>query len=133
MPGAATAAVRTGLCALSAAIAPIPALALDTCGEASWYDHAGLPTASGGVVDPTTLTAAHRTLPFGTRVLVENLDNGRNVTVRIDDRGPFVDGRIIDVSRAAAVRLGFKDDGVAQVRITPVETKLRSASAEKCE
>jgi len=132
MPGAATAAVRTGLCALSAVIAPLSASALDTCGEASWYDHAGLPTANGGVVDPSTLTAAHRTLPFGTHVRVENLDNGRDVTVRIDDRGPFVDGRIIDVSRAA-VELGFKDDGVAQVRITLIETRLRSASAEKCQ
>ena len=133
MQGAVPAALRVGSCALAAAISLTQASALQRCGEASWYAHEGLPTASGGVADPTTLTAAHRTLAFGTKVLVENLDNGRSVVVRIDDRGPFVDGRIIDVSRAGAKELGFKKDGVARVRITPVETKLRHASDERCQ
>jgi rare lipoprotein A len=100
----------------------MPAMALPQCGEASWYDQAGTKTASGGIVDPTTLTAAHRSLPFGTRVHVENLRNGRTVHLKIDDRGPFIAGRVIDVSRAAAEKLGFKGNGVTRVRITPVDT-----------
>jgi peptidoglycan lytic transglycosylase len=127
-------ALRGYLCAL--AMLPIaaasPALALTQCGEASWYDHAGRPTASGGTVDPDTLTAAHRTLPFGSKVHIENLDNGRSVVVKIDDRGPFTEGRVIDVSRAAAEQLDFKSDGVTRVRITDMETKLKTASAKDC-
>lgn len=98
-----------------------PAAALTQCGEASWYDHAGTKSASGGVVDPTTLTAAHRSLPFGSEVHVENLNNGRTVRVEIDDRGPFIKGRIIDLSVAAAEKLGFKDNGLTRVRISPAE------------
>jgi rare lipoprotein A (peptidoglycan hydrolase) len=74
-------------------------------GRASWYDFTTA-TASGEVMDGDRLTAAHRTLPPGSRVLVENLANGRSVVVRINDRGP-VKGRIIDVSRAAAEALGM--------------------------
>ncbi len=132
MHGATQTALRASFCALVLAAIPIPALALTQCGEASWYDHAGRQTASGGTVDPGTLTAAHRSLPFGSKVDVENLDNGKSVTVRIDDRGPFTQGRIIDVSRAAAEELDFKGDGVTQVRITTIKTKLKSASAKGC-
>jgi rare lipoprotein A len=107
-------------------------LALWECGEASWYDHAGKPSASGGIVDPSDLTAAHRTLPFGTKVSVENLGNGRTVIVEIDDRGPFVEGRIIDLSRAAAEELGFKGDGTTQVRISMIETERKPESAGRC-
>jgi rare lipoprotein A len=70
-------------------------------------------------MNPSALTAAHRSLPFGTKVLVENLRNGRSVVVRINDRGPFVGGRIIDVSKGAAAQLGMIHSGTAQVRVTP--------------
>lgn len=63
------------------------------------------------------MTAAHKTLPFGTMVQVSNLSNGRTVTVRINDRGPFVKGRVIDLTKAAAAKLGFVSKGVARVRI----------------
>src|SRR5262245_41616285 len=71
------------------------------------YGYGGSPTASGERAQPDALTAAHRSLPFGTRVLVTNHRNGRSVIVRINDRGPFVRGRIIDVTPAAARSLGF--------------------------
>jgi rare lipoprotein A len=67
------------------------------------------------------LAAAHRTLPFGTKVRVENLDNGRSVVVRINDRGPFISGRVIDLTRGAARELGMIDSGVADVRLTIVD------------
>jgi peptidoglycan lytic transglycosylase len=86
-------------------------------GRASWYDIAAN-TASGEAMDGDELTAAHRTLPLGTKVLVENLGNGRVVVVRINDRGPLVKGRIIDVSRAAAESLGMIRAGVAKVRVS---------------
>jgi rare lipoprotein A len=73
--------------------------------------------ASGGWFNPNAMTAAHRTLPFGTRVLVTNLSNGRSVTVRINDRGPFIAGRIIDLSRAAASAVGMTGAGLARVNI----------------
>jgi len=69
-------------------------------------------------MNPSTLTDAHRSLPFGTKVLVENLSNGRFVKVTINDRGPFVKGRIIDLSKAAAQRIGMS--GIAKVRISTV-------------
>ncbi len=89
-------------------------------GIASWYGHPfhGRQTASGEVYDMHRPTAAHRTLPFGTEVRVENLDNGRSTRLRINDRGPFVDGRIIDVSRWGAEELGLVGPGIARVRIT---------------
>src|SRR5262245_55074041 len=88
-------------------------------GEASWYgpDHQGRPTASGEPVDAHKLTAAHRTLPLGTNLLVTNLRNGRTVRVRVNDRGPVVPGRIIDLSYAAADVLGYLGAGLAPVRI----------------
>ncbi len=89
-------------------------------GRASWYE---LPTktASGEDMDGEALTAAHNSLPLGSHVRVENLDNGRVVVVRINDRGPFAKDRIIDLSKAAAERLGMIADGVANVRLSPVE------------
>ncbi len=89
-------------------------------GRASWYALTSK-TASGERCNPGALTAAHRSLPFGTKVKVENLRNGRSIVVRINDRGPYVGGRIIDLTKAAASRLGFVDSGVARVRITVIE------------
>jgi rare lipoprotein A len=82
-------------------------------GMAAYYG--GGRTASGEVTGPTGLTAAHRTLPFGTKVLVTNVRNGKTVVVRIVDRGPYGRGRIIDVSRAAARQLDMIDSGTAMV------------------
>lgn len=93
--------------------------ALDTfTGVASWYGPGleGNQTANGEVFDPSQLTAAHRTLPFGSIVRVTNLGNGRVVEVRINDRGPFHANRVLDVSSAAADVLQMKDDGVADIR-----------------
>ena len=88
-------------------------------GIASWYGGAfhGRRTASGEVFDQNAMTAAHRKLPFDTIVRVRNLRNDRAVVVRINDRGPFVRGRIIDLSREAARRLGMVTDGIVPVRI----------------
>lgn len=88
-------------------------------GLASWYGKPfhGRTTASGERYDMHALTAAHRTLAFGTRVRVVNLKNGKSVVVRINDRGPFVKGRIVDVSRRAADQLAFRQDGVTKVRV----------------
>ena len=92
-------------------------------GKASWYGdaHHGRKTASGETFDMNALTAAHRTLPLGTRVLVTNLANGRSIEVRINDRGPVVSDRIIDLSFAAARALGGVGAGVFRVRIAVVE------------
>lgn len=89
-------------------------------GKASWYDIEAR-TASGEAMDTEALTAAHRSLPFGSRVRVANLDNGHSVVVRINDRGPFSKGRIIDVSRAAAKKLGMLRAGIARVSVKPVD------------
>jgi len=85
-------------------------------GIASFYWH-GRMTASGEKFIPEGMTAAHKTLPFGTMVTVTTIANNRSVRVRINDRGPFVKGRIIDLSRAAARSIGMIDAGVAKVRI----------------
>lgn len=91
-----------------------PASAHGQCGAASWYAlHSR--TASGAMMNPNAMTAAHRSLPFGTKLTVTNKRNGRSVKVTINDRGPFIKGRVIDLSRAAAEKLGFKDKGVAPV------------------
>ncbi len=92
-------------------------------GLASWYagKFQGRRTASGEIFDTKLMTAAHKTLPFGTLVRVRNLDNGREVVVRINDRGPFVDGRVIDLSRAAAEAIGLIGPGTGQVRLEVVE------------
>jgi rare lipoprotein A len=101
-----------------------PAAAGSWTGKASYYDYKGR-TASGQ--KPGALTAAHRTLPFGTRLKVTNLKNNRSTLVIVSDRGPFLPSRIIDVSRAAAETLGFHDKGVAQVRIETIEKEVAVA------
>ena len=89
-------------------------------GLASFYTE-GTQTASGEKFDPHELTAAHPTLPFGTRLRVTNVASGRSVTVRVNDRGPFVPGRTVDVSYAAAERLGMVGRGVAKVKLDVVQ------------
>ncbi len=98
---------------------PEPPPAFYEEGVASWYGPGfdGRLTASGEVFFADSLTAAHPRLPFGTLLRVVNLDNGREIVVRINDRGPFVEGRILDLSRAAARALGMEQAGVARVRI----------------
>src|SRR5580692_10880582 len=88
-------------------------------GVASWYGHPyhGRPAADGEIYDMEKLVAAHRTLPFNTWVRVVNLTNSRSVEVRIIDRGPFIDGRIIDLSHAAAKEIGMEVAGTAKVRM----------------
>lgn len=92
-------------------------------GEASWYgiEERGNPTANGEPMDPGAMTAAHRTLPFGTVVEVTDRETGQSIRVRINDRGPFRAGRIIDLSHEAARRLGIVARGVAPVTVTVVE------------
>jgi rare lipoprotein A len=95
----------------------LPELAQAEQGHASWYAlHSR--TASGEMMNPSAMTAAHRSLPFGTKVLVENLSNGKSVLVTINDRGPFIAGRIIDVSKAAASSLGMLGSGTARVKVS---------------
>jgi len=88
-------------------------------GVASYYADTfnGRKTASGAIFRQNKLTAAHRTLPFGTRVKVKNISNGKTVKVAINDRGPFVQGRTIDLSKKAAKKLGILQQGVAQVQL----------------
>lgn len=95
-------------------------------GRASWYQLPS-PTANGERMQEGALTAAHPFLPFGAHVKVANLDNGREVVVRINDRGPFAKNRIIDVSKAAAAKLGMVRAGVARVKVSLMETELASA------
>ncbi len=100
-------------------------------GVASWYGYPyhGRRAANGEIYDMEKLTAAHRTLAFETWVEVENLDNGKNVTVRITDRGPFVDGRIIDLSKAAARSIDMIGPGLANVRLKIVSAPPGAAVA----
>jgi len=99
------------------------ALRYDEVGEASWYDESkyfGLvrgDTSLGEKVMPFALSAAHKTLPIPCRVKVSNLENGKSVKLRVNDRGPFIPGRIIDVTPRAAGKLGFKKQGLIQVRV----------------
>ena len=105
--------------------APAPKVAPRSAetGTASWYGktHHGQPTASGEAYDMHAFTAAHRSLPLGTRVLVTNVKNDRSVEVRINDRGPFVRGRILDLSYAAAQELGSLSDGAFRVKLRVLE------------
>lgn len=94
--------------------------AASQCGKASWYKM-GHTTASGEKMNADALAGAHPTLPFGTKVRVQNLGNGKSVIIRINDRGPFTGGRIIDVTRAAAKRLGMIRAGVARVKVTVID------------
>ena len=102
-------------------------------GIASWYGepHHGRRTASGDIFDQDALTAAHPSLPFGTLVRVTNMENGRTVDVRVNDRGPTVRGRILDLSRAAAKKLGAIGAGLVKIRmqILPPRSKSKSARA----
>ena len=102
---------------------PAPSGASQT-GIASWYGPGfhGRPTASGVIYDQHELTAAHQTLPLGTRVMVTNLDNGKSIEVAINDRGPFVKGRILDLSYAAAQTLGMIGPGTIPVRIEVIDS-----------
>lgn len=95
----------------------------DERGEASYYGarHHGKKTASGERFDQAQLTAAHRTLPFGTQVRVTNLDNNKSVILRVNDRGPYSRKRLIDVSHAAAEQLGMLRNGVAPVRVQSLD------------
>jgi rare lipoprotein A len=99
-------------------------------GQASWYGPGfhGKKTASGEIFDQSRLTAAHKTLPLGTKAKVTNLENGNTVEVEINDRGPYVGQRVIDLSRAAANALGFVESGLTLVRI---ELLYEEAGAEE--
>ncbi|MDD4355703.1 MAG: septal ring lytic transglycosylase RlpA family protein [Smithellaceae bacterium] len=99
-------------------------------GTASWYgsDFHGKRTANGEIYDMDSMTAAHKTLPLGTLVRVSNLENNKEVDVRINDRGPFVQGRIIDLSREAAKRIGMMDSGTARVEIVAIGQAIKSAT-----
>jgi peptidoglycan lytic transglycosylase len=105
----------------SCSVSP-PRAPTTTTGVASWYGPGfhGQPTSSGEIFDQHAMTAAHRTLPLGTEVRVTNLDNGRATRVRINDRGPFVGGREIDLSYAAARELGMLGPGTCKVRVEPL-------------
>ncbi|MGG7517450.1 septal ring lytic transglycosylase RlpA family protein [Allorhizobium undicola] len=93
---------------------PLTAFAQTTCGGASWYS-AGSRTASGERMSAGNFTAAHKYLPFGSRVKVTNRNNGKTVVVRINDRGPFIHGRVLDLSKAAAADIGMVSSGTAKV------------------
>jgi rare lipoprotein A len=97
-----------------------PAFAAQS-GRASWYSLPGNRTACGERMNPGALTAAHRTLPCGTRIKVTNRKNGKSVVVRVNDRGPFVRGRVVDVSRLAGQRLGMMGAGTANVTLSVVD------------
>jgi rare lipoprotein A len=96
-------------------------------GIASWYgpDFHGLATANGETYDMNALTAAHRTLPMPSIVRVTNLENGRQIALRVNDRGPFASNRILDVSRRAAQLLGFEQQGTARVRVEIMDAESR--------
>ncbi len=103
----------------------------DESGIASWYgpDFNGKPTASGEIYDQNGLTAAHRTLPMPTIIQVTNLENGRSIKLRVNDRGPFAHGRIIDVSQRAAQLLGFIEQGTARVRVQVIADESQALAA----
>ena len=98
----------------------LPALAATETGMASWYGPGfhGQRSASGEIFSQQELTAAHRTLPFGTTIRVTNLENGKSVVVRINDRGPYAKGRILDLSRAAAKQLKMTKQGKVRVLLS---------------
>jgi rare lipoprotein A (peptidoglycan hydrolase) len=110
-------------------LVPLPEPRMSTIGLASWYGEKfqGRNTANGEAYDMNGLTAAHRELPMGTRVVITNVRNGRSVTVRINDRGPSIPGRMIDVSKAAARALGFVGAGTT---IVTMKVAVRPASSK---
>ena len=101
-------------------------------GQASWYGNAfaGKPTASGEIFNHELLTAAHRSLPLGTKLRITNVANGKSVEVKVNDRGPYVGGRIIDLSRAAALALGMIEDGLTEVRLETISLPGESQTAK---
>lgn len=111
-----------------AATAPRAVAPVERVGVASFYgdEFAGRRTASGERYNPERLTAAHRSLPFGTRLRVVNLENGRSVVVRVNDRGPVRKDRILDVSSRAARKLGFSRAGLARVKLVPLGSEAGS-------
>lgn len=111
--------------ALPIATPSAPRVRSVSTGEASWYGPGfyGNRTANGEVFRPGTLTAAHRTLPFGTKVRVTNLWNGRSAVVRINDRGPFHGRRVIDLAHGAASQLGLISSGIAQVKLEVLQAQ----------
>lgn len=124
----AVAALSLALCSCQT-VAPLraeqpsaPPPAFEQVGIASWYGktHQGRKTANGERFDRAADTAAHKSLPFNTLVKVTTLETGKSTLVRINDRGPMVKGRIIDLSDAAATELGIREDGIAKVRIEVV-------------
>ena len=102
-------------------------------GEASWYGPGfqGKETANGETYDQKEMTAAHPTLPMGTKAKVTNLENGKKVDVRINDRGPYADDRVIDLSGAAAKKIDMKGDGTAQVKIETKPTNNKASTDSK--
>lgn len=96
--------------AVPALLALTPASAFAQCGKASWYALTSK-TASGERMNPALMTAAHKKLPFGSKIRVTNQNNGKSIVVRINDRGPFIKGRVLDLSKAAAGKLGFVSSG----------------------
>lgn len=119
-------------CAVTACATVTPTLRDQQVGVASWYGEPfhGRLTANGERYDMYAYTAAHRLYPFGTRLRVINLDNGRSVTVRVNDRGPFVRGRIIDLSLAAATDLGMVSNGTARVKLERLSVPASIAAKE---
>jgi rare lipoprotein A len=107
-------------------LAITPSIGARQTGIASWYGHPyhGRATASGEIYDMDRDTAAHQTFAFGTWVRVDNLDNGKRTEVRINDRGPFKRGRIVDLSRAAARKIDMIGPGTAKVRLTVIAPPL---------
>jgi rare lipoprotein A len=114
-------------------VAAVPAnSAYRQVGIASWYGgrHQGRTTASGEIFDENRLTAAHRTLPLETKARVTNLENGRSVEVTVNDRGPYIRGRVIDLSARAAKELGMAQRGLALVRIEVVRQETASSAVD---
>jgi rare lipoprotein A len=121
-PGAPVATVPADTASAPVKPPRVAAIPAGQIGRASWYGeaHQGRRTASGDVFDMYQLTAAHPTLPLGSRARVTNLNNGRSVDVRVNDRGPVIPGRIIDLSYAAAQALGAVSAGIVRVRVIPL-------------
>jgi rare lipoprotein A len=118
-----TATPESGSAREATPVREAPTARKSTVGKASWYGafHHGRRTASGEIFDMHALTAAHRTLPLGTRVRITNLSNGKSVDVRVNDRGPMIASRIIDVSRGVAARLDAVDTGVFPVALVVID------------
>jgi len=101
-------------------------------GGASWYGPGfnGKKTASGDIFDESKFTAAHRTMPLGRKARVTHLGNGKSVEVLINDRGPYIDGRVIDLSRAAAKALGIMDEGVVKVQVQLLQEAMATENVQ---